>query len=171
MRLTVAGSRHHDENMTAFTIQVLGSQDSGKTSHIQRMVTGEYTWQPLDEEAVTTFETTQGAIQVTFLEGTEDGEENEKEIDGHIVMFDKKTTDNAEIAQWMELTFQLGPTAVLVGNKVDGQVAADPMLKRIVKGVPYFNMSVKSCYKINEPILHLLRILTKNPHLNFVKQL
>lgn len=149
---------------TTFRIALVGSKGCGKSAFMRRHLTGEFFNEsiPLTRCDVR-FATNKGNYTIVFVE-------DEKNTDGMIYMMNlTKPQNEQKIRRHLE-KYQ-GPK-VLCGNKCDRKGSQTPMEfvrhLMITQFIKYFEISAKSNYNFEKPILTLLRELTNQSDLEFI---
>ena len=163
-----------------FTVLLVGDCGVGKTSYINRQRTGEFGRNYIATtgyiENVFDFETTIGKISLNIVDtaGQDKFTDNTETIYDHadaaIVMLDvtsRQTRRN--VSHWTRILRDNNSNLpiILVCNKLDVhniKVSRSSCMRccHDLRLRAYKEISVKSCYGICEPEIHLLRLLTNN---------
>ena len=153
-------------------ITLLGDGGVGKTTFVQHHINVDFTTKYVAtrgaEVKQMTLETNYGRVALNVWDcagqekygGTAKG--NLEKSDGCIVMFDVTSrTSFKNIEKWMEEYKKRNPDSPIIvcGNKVEEKsrrVSPGEILKKLRETeYPYYDISTKACYNIDEPILKL----------------
>ena len=164
------------ESLT-FNIAIVGAHGVGKSTYVERHLTGEFVKQYNAFDNITAtieYNTNMGYVYThTCTSATPDIITDD--TDAVMVMFDvtnRLTYKYAISVLESVLLNHPGLPVVLVGNKVDvrtRQVQAKD-IKDWSKRVQYYDFSAKSNYNFDRPILHLLRTNLGMSNLQFVEE-
>ncbi len=170
-----------------FKLIIIGDHEVGKSTLIRKFSTGILEELVINNQKVTVhktlFPTNIGDIQFNVWDidaGKGDSEPPEEFIMGAdcaIFLFDvtwRVTYKN--IVTWFKKVqsvhqSKMIPTA-LVANKVDSKdrrIKSRHVIFHRKKNIPYSEISAKANYNIEEPFIHLARVLTKETDLSLVK--
>lgn len=153
--------------MNNFRISILGDSGVGKTSFMQRFLTGEFTNTGLTSFSLT-LQTNYGPYTLFLTE------ELTVRPDTHasVIMFDVTNPASYATAEILTATSAfLKIPAVVVGNKVDvkdRKVKPKQIDIHHRYSVKYYDISAKSLYNHEKPFLTLLRTLTGHDDLVFI---
>jgi len=176
--------------MATFKIAVMGSPKVGKTAFVSRNRNGKF-----DEEYTPTskvkyqtfsFNTTVGTVMFNIIDIPGDkilSQEDSfcyKNLDGAIIMFDitsKESFKDSEKWYFEFIKYNKGGFPVIfIGNKCDIQEKAITNEEIQAKFKPnynsnvlYFDMSIKSRYNIEKPLLYLAKKLCNEKNLTFIE--
>ncbi|KAH3763470.1 protein mono-ADP-ribosyltransferase PARP4 [Pelomyxa schiedti] len=176
--------KQRDSN--SFSIALYGDPQTGKTAWLKRMLSGEFehkyivTQEP--EQFKLTLSTNRGAIHFNLYDmpGVATSTATPPTAhDGSIVFFD--VTSRASYKNlpiwYMKAGSTSGsptsPVVVFVGNKVDcseRKLHARQIVFHKKKNCKYYDLSVKSSYNLESPLLSLARSLLCDPQLEFVQE-
>lgn len=161
-----------------FEVAIVGANGVGKSTYVERHLTGEFRkkYQAFDDTtSVLEYNTSVGRARTVTRTSASVGIINEN-TDAVMVMFDvtnRLTYKQAvKTLEWV-LVNHPGLPVVLVGNKVDvrqRQVKAIDIRPRYNgMKVQYYDVSAKSNYNFEKPILHLLRSNLGMSNLKFIE--
>ena len=134
-----------------FKILLVGDGDDGKTSFVDK-------FKPVridDTTSLVKLETNHGVISLEFLSVN-----MYEDADAEIIMFDLTRSMNV-----LNHIPQTTKPRVIVGNKfdlVDQIKVPDEQRYEKAKGYQYYDISVKSSYNIDKPLVYLLTKLMPN---------
>lgn len=154
--ISTLGKLDEIQKNTNFVFGVCGDRTVGKTSIINRIIIGEFTTVSNNVSSVKIL-TNKGLVNINLIDGVDNT------INGAIIMFDytnKSTYDS--IPGWFTKCNQITNNIVLCGNKCDSekhQVISENITHHLELGIKYFDISAKSCYNLERPILELLKKL------------
>ncbi|KAJ6236325.1 gtp-binding nuclear protein ran [Anaeramoeba flamelloides] len=175
--------KNEKEAHYVFKIVIVGDGAVGKTTYVNRHLTGEFRKEYLAtvgaEVHPLVFYTNFGPVLLNIWDtagqevfgGLRDG----YYIGAHaaIVMFDVSSRETYKnVPVWYRDIVRVADTIpmVLVGNKCDikdRKVRAKQITFHRRKNIPYYEISAKSNYNFEKPFLSLVRKLTGKPSLNF----
>ncbi|KAJ3449499.1 gtp-binding nuclear protein ran [Anaeramoeba flamelloides] len=175
--------QNEKEVQHVFKIVIVGDGAVGKTTFVNRHLTGEFRKEYLAtvgaEVHPLVFYTEIGPVLLNIWDtagqevfgGLRDG--YYIQAHGAIVMFDvtsRETYKNVPV--WYRDLVRVADKIpmVLVGNKCDikdRKVRAKQIIFHRRKNIPYYDISAKSNYNFEKPFLYLIRRLTGNHSLNF----
>ena len=169
--------------LSRFKIVIAGGAGVGKSTFINRHLTGEFTRDYLPTLGVDVhslhFSTNYGPIVFDMWDtaGVERysglREAYSLKAKGLIVMFDTTSQSSYDnYPNWREQTLKVSPgiPVVVCGNKVDikNRVVSSKTIK-FAKGDSYFDISAKSNYNFEKPFLALARKLSGHVDLEFIQ--
>lgn len=163
---------------------VFGDAGVGKTTMINRLATGQFQedYKPTGERKVTPLEykTNTGPLFIDFYDGLKEQKDSvtkEGPLNCAILMFDltSRASFNHVIDWYRQIIATYGNIpVVLCGNKADEtkrriktQELATFLYHHKELGLTYYDVSYKSNYNFEKPLLHLARIVKSNPDLCF----
>lgn len=163
--------------MENLRVAILGDMAVGKTTYLNRTITGEYNkfhnHNPNTQFKVP-FDTNQGNVIFTVIEGP-----NDDNVDGFMVMFDCTNRDSFtnSIASVHSLCLRYPHIPVVwLGNKVDSneRVVMEGDIQKVLNtctygNLKYYEVSDRSNYQLDNPFLHILQYHHSNPNLDFVE--
>ena len=163
------------QQTTRFQILLLGDGGSGKTTFLKRHRTGEFETKYIMnisiEEIPITFQTTKGFIELIFHDTPGQTKfQNFEEIsmndfDAIMIMLDLSSSKNDTKSKYIQIAEQYCPSIpiFIYGNKIDllsFKKGNDEEIKKI---------SCKTNYKMDDPILDLMRFLIKDEKLELAE--
>jgi len=160
-----------------YTFYLIGDGGVGKTSYLQRLTTGHYLQtnhnnnQNIEHNVIydASFNTNYGRKNITFVEMNNC---NNFDCDGVIFMFDKTEMNTLDrIGRLMEDHSEYIDNFVLCGNKSDlRNISLLPTRDLLnfpdIPNRQYFDISVRSLYNFEKPILSLLQQIQNNNNIN-----
>lgn len=168
---------------STFTIAIEGSGGCGKTAFINKHKTGVYTsryTESTDAELTSIpLHTSTGLITLDILDcpGNFSTDANYRGIDGAILMFDLTSIYSygqiPAIYEYLRVHRPRIPV-VICGNKWDCRdeiIEQGGMAFPHFRQIQYHDISTKTGYNIEKPLLSLLRKLTGNPELYLTESL
>ncbi len=158
-----------------FRIAVVGSRGVGKTTFIERHISGkfirEYVATVYPETRLLTFYTSIGKIDLELVED----EASRTDCDATMILFDLTSRATfKESTNRLYLKVCAERPLVLCGNKADvkGRTVSNTQIQSQLSSlgfkVQYYDISAKSNYNFNKPFLCLLQQLLRKPDLYFV---
>jgi GTPase SAR1 family protein len=155
------------------SIALFGDENVGKTSFIRRLKTGEFSDFDSRDTSSTTFlpfDTSNGKVEIFINDSP--ATKNDEKYNGGIIMFDINSSNIHEVVSlYYDLATVSCDHVIICGNKVDNilqRVNSNHLIMPIKLQVPYLDISIKTGYNIEKPILHLLRSIMEVPDLTFV---
>jgi len=160
-----------------YTFYLIGDGGVGKTSYLQRLTTGHYLQinhnnnQNIEHNVIydASFNTNYGRKNITFVEMNNC---NNFDCDGVMFMFDKTEMHTLDrIGRLMEDHSEYIDNFVLCGNKSDlRNISLLPTRDLLnfpdIPNRQYFDISVRSLYNFEKPILSLLQQIQNNNNIN-----
>ena len=152
-----------------YTFYLVGDGGVGKTSYLQRLTTGHYLQPNQNNDIIydATFNTNYGRKNISFIEMNNC---NHFDCDGVIFMFDKTEMNTLNrIGRLMEDHSEYIDNFVLCGNKSDlrnKSLSPDLFNFPTIPNRQYFDISVRSLYNFEKPILSLLQQIQTNNNIN-----
>ncbi len=150
-----------------FTISVVGEEKTGKTSWITRMNTGDFTEKYTTYDVCTTdpvvFNTNYGKITINFRDIPNDEEVNKNLIgsDG-VIVFRNRSDKVSSVEKYTD-----SYTQTYVTSFHDTHEKFDDLDYKSIK-FPFSQISAKSNYNFEKPVISLLRLITKNDDLTHI---
>ena len=152
-----------------YNILLIGYRESGKTTYINRLSTGEfnphYTPTTSNIYNVLDFNTKNGIIKFNVIE-THDYDNNITNIDGVILMYDCNFKVNNTYINYYLNKYKNLPV-IVCGNKIDLGGEKYYYEERLYNNYNVI-ISSKSNYHFEKPFLYLARHLTKDLNLEFI---
>ena len=173
-----------------YNILILGNENVGKTTYINRLITGDFTCEDLVKKTLKISYQKQKKNEVClfkFIEKQTIDDSIDEICDGCILLFDltdQTSFDDLETKYKSVKQFDRTIPLVICGNKVDSKSCENKkqeikMMSRtkkfttdFLKGESYYDnengkdvfyyLSSKSNYNFEKPLLHLLRIIEKD---------
>lgn len=156
-----------------FKIIIVGEPGCGKTTFINRHLTGEFTLPYIPtvgrKTSLLPFHTNYGFVDIEAWDlGGMETLNRRLDVQAAVVMFDKTDPQSYRGCQyWISLINVMcgvDVPIVLCGNKTD-------YWKQLIRiqdyGLEYYDISTKDCYNFERPFLYLLRRLLKKDDLVF----
>jgi len=164
--------------MLQFNLLIVGNQGVGKTTYINRHITGEFTRDYVHTPGILvkclSFWTDQGQVTFTCYDCGEFFDPHAR-IHAAIIMFDvtSKSSYN-NVGQWyLDVINQHGEIPIILcGNKVDVKdrvVKSKQITFHRKHNLIYCDISAKCNYNFEKPFLTLCRKLMNNTNLTFVE--
>lgn len=151
----------------SYCINIVGSKGVGKSSFINKHVWGEFKNDALPNPSIK-YLTSEGEFTLHFIETVEPL----LNCDGQIIMFD--VLNPASFSHALKCSKQLKGSKIVCGNKTDvpNRLVRPNMIRPHLKSIGlYLDISSKSGYNYDKPILFILRQLTKNKDLRFIESI
>jgi len=185
LMLSMIGGLATGEDKATFKLVLVGDGDVGKTTFVNRHLTGEFEKKYLATMGVTihplVFQTNFGPIKFNVWDTA--GQEKFGDLpDAYyqgaqcaIIMFDLTSpVSYKNVPNWHRDVIRVAENIpiVLLGNKADIEprnVTAKMITFPRSKNIPYYDVSAKANYNFEKPFLWLARKLTDEPDLEFVK--
>jgi GTP-binding nuclear protein Ran len=163
--------------MANLRVAIVGDIAVGKTSYLNRLITGEYN-RFHNHNPNTMFQlpfaTNRGKVTFTVIEGP-----NHDDVDGLMVMFDCTNRDSFtnSIAMIRSLSVRYPQLPVVwMGNKVDNKerVVMARDIQKVLNtlhypNLKYYEVSARSNYQIDRPFLHIVQQYYLDPSVKFVE--
>lgn len=154
-------------------IVLLGDSNTGKTSFIKRLTTGEYTsvYQPTLESKAYTIPNTKTVIH--DVSDVRDNINLFSTVDGFIIFFDKTSKSSFDnVEKWLDMALEYVDKSkiVVIGGKADAIARAKGCeivkMKHVrdfitSRSIAYHDVSAKTLFNINKPIDSIISALLK----------
>nr|WIL05262.1 Ran-like GTP binding protein [Pithovirus mammoth] len=174
------------QTFSSCNILIMGDSGVGKSTYSNRMTTGEFLDNPSNCDRTfylsTLGERGRTKFAVTFLDCPSNPQDVDSSIihraDALILMFDLDNPESLNnLPIWYNKFVEHKPQApiVLVGNKCDlaqqqvGSDAKTALLEATKRLYTYYDLSVKSNYNFEKPVLQVLRLLKSDPNIRLVE--
>lgn len=158
--------------MTTIRLTLIGDAGCGKTTYMNRFITGDFTKEYHHNESSITssfdYQTTCGQITFKIKETTR---LSSKCMNGYLVMYDITSKESFEKSmkyiQEIKTKFP-GKPVVHLANKVDLNVNRFVPKQHLKTQTQYYMISARSMYNFEEGFLYLSRIHFNDPDLLFL---
>ena len=152
---------------SSFKIGLVGSAGVGKTAFVRRHTTSEFESAQVDEFGPICFPTTAGRIEFNMVDDI-------RSVDGVIVMYDVTSKDTYTEAIKIAATIDPNIPTIMCGNKVDASRDRKVKTREASKFFhtqphnidEWYEISVKSNYNYEKPLISLTRLIFKNDQIN-----
>lgn len=140
--------------MRRFKVALKGSKGAGKNSLISRLYTGDYGKGRVDAVVSIPYQTNKGGVVLDFTE---------EKAEAEILVFDLTSMDSLRsLKVYIEQKEEKVPL-ILCGNKIDlgrrSRVMTAAIKQLLLEGkvLCYYDISAKSMYNIDKPVIAIIR--------------